>query len=251
MGVVVGDSGTVSKGREGCSDLIQRIASAAGKVLLLPALQGFQLNNPMGKLVVFCQSCTTAAEIKGLNARALEGASLETSGGKWSEGGAEGRAGKQMPWSSEQSGQPSCKPSPVESLLSSANSLYGFIFHFLLKEVDRYLRHNDFLNLRKKELLYKKYLEDVSEPFVQKMKDRMHSQSQREVQKRRQEQLSQYLNYCTKKVSMRSTFLSWRGLYTEGCDKVRGLSVISCQLSNLEFRYNLPVTYFSQGPQQW
>lgn len=84
-----------------------------------------------------------------------------------------------------------------------------FIFHFLLKEVERYLRHNDFLNLRKKELLYKKYHEDVSEPFMQKMKDRMDSKSQREVQKRKQEQLSQYLNYCTKKVSTRSTFLSW------------------------------------------
>ncbi|XP_056344922.1 protein FAM228B [Oenanthe melanoleuca] len=68
-----------------------------------------------------------------------------------------------------------------------------------VREVDRYLRHSDFLNLRKKELLYKKYLEDVSEPFLQKMKDRMDSKSEEEVQKRRQEQLSQYLNYCTKK----------------------------------------------------
>ncbi|XP_005044397.1 PREDICTED: protein FAM228B [Ficedula albicollis] len=68
-----------------------------------------------------------------------------------------------------------------------------------VREVDRYLRHSDFLNLRKKELLYKKYLEDVSEPFMQKMKDRMDSQSEEEVQKRRQEQFSQYLNYCTKK----------------------------------------------------
>uniref|UniRef100_A0A8C0Z7Y3 Family with sequence similarity 228 member B n=1 Tax=Cyanistes caeruleus TaxID=156563 RepID=A0A8C0Z7Y3_CYACU len=74
-----------------------------------------------------------------------------------------------------------------------------FIFHFLLKEVDRYLRHCDFLDLRKTELLYKKYLEDVSEPFMQKMKDQMHSQSEEEVQKRRREQFSQYLNYCAKK----------------------------------------------------
>ncbi|XP_033368980.1 protein FAM228B isoform X3 [Parus major] len=67
------------------------------------------------------------------------------------------------------------------------------------QEVDRYLRHCDFLDLRKTELLYKKYLEDVSEPFMQKMKDQMHSQSEEEVQKRRQEQFSQYLNYCAKK----------------------------------------------------
>lgn len=99
-----------------------------------------------------------------------------------------------------------------------------FIFYFLLKEVDRYLRHSDFLDLRKTELLYKRYLEDVSEPFMQKIKDQMDSQSWEEVQKMIQEQFSQYLNYSTKKVSMRSTFLSWRGLYTEDCGQDQGFS---------------------------
>lgn len=238
VGVVVGDRGTVSKGREGCSDLIwsSELPVLQGRSFCCPscrvwcsqppALQGFQLNNLMGKLVIFCQSCTTASEIKGLNARALERASLETSGGKWSEGGAEGRAGKQMPWRvSRQVSQAASLH--VWNLYCPQPIIYMvFIFHFLLKEVERYLRHNDFLNLRKKELLYKKYHEDVSEPFMQKMKDRMDSKSQREVQKRKQEQLSQYLNYCTKKVSTRSTFLSWWGLYAEGWDKVRGLAVI-------------------------
>lgn len=79
------------------------------------------------------------------------------------------------------------------------------------------MRHSDFLDLRKTEILYKTYLEDVSEPFMQKMKDQMDSQSEEEVRKRRQEQFSQYLNYRTKKVSITSTFLSWRGLHTEGC----------------------------------
>ncbi|XP_066036112.1 protein FAM228B isoform X2 [Chamaea fasciata] len=68
-----------------------------------------------------------------------------------------------------------------------------------VREVDRYLRHSDFLDLRNTELLYKKYLEDVSEPFMQKIKDQMDSQSREEVQKRLQEQFSQYLNYSTKK----------------------------------------------------
>ncbi|NXB40671.1 F228B protein, partial [Eulacestoma nigropectus] len=68
-----------------------------------------------------------------------------------------------------------------------------------VREVDRYLRHSDFLDLRKTEILYRKYLEDVSQPFLQKMKDQMDSQSEEEVRKRRQEQFSQYLNYCTKK----------------------------------------------------
>ncbi|NXE91665.1 F228B protein, partial [Menura novaehollandiae] len=68
-----------------------------------------------------------------------------------------------------------------------------------VREVDRYLRHNDFLDLRKKEMLYKKWLEDVSEPLLQKIKDKMDSQTDEKVQKRRQEQFSQYLNYCRKK----------------------------------------------------
>ncbi|KFV70996.1 Protein FAM228B, partial [Dryobates pubescens] len=68
-----------------------------------------------------------------------------------------------------------------------------------VREVDRYLRHNDFLNLRKKEMLYKKWLEDVSEPLLQKIEDKMDSQSSEEIRKRREEQLSLYLNHCKKK----------------------------------------------------
>lgn len=69
------------------------------------------------------------------------------------------------------------------------------------------MRHNDFLNLRKKEILYKKWLEDVSEPLLQKIEDKMGSQSSDEIEKRKEEQLALYLNYCKKKVS-RSKFLS-------------------------------------------
>ncbi|XP_054135019.1 protein FAM228B [Melozone crissalis] len=68
-----------------------------------------------------------------------------------------------------------------------------------VRELDRYLKQNDFLDLRKTELLYKKYLDNVSEPLMQKMKKKMDSQSEKEVWKRRQEQFSQYLNYFTKK----------------------------------------------------
>ncbi|XP_017668534.1 PREDICTED: protein FAM228B isoform X2 [Lepidothrix coronata] len=67
------------------------------------------------------------------------------------------------------------------------------------QKVDRYLRHNDFLNLRKKEIVYKEWLKDVLEPVLQKIEDEMGSQSIEEMQKRKQEQLSQYLNYCNKK----------------------------------------------------
>ncbi|NXE14277.1 F228B protein, partial [Lophotis ruficrista] len=66
-------------------------------------------------------------------------------------------------------------------------------------EVDKYLRHNDFLNLRKKEILYKKWLEDVSDPLLQRIEDKMGSQSSEEIQKRKEEQHSLYLNYRNKK----------------------------------------------------
>ncbi|XP_009956474.1 PREDICTED: protein FAM228B, partial [Leptosomus discolor] len=71
--------------------------------------------------------------------------------------------------------------------------------NYFVREVDRYLRHNDFLNLRRKEILYKKWLEDVSEPLLQKIEDKMDSQSSEEIRKRKDEQLTLYLNYCKKK----------------------------------------------------
>ncbi|KAM9016637.1 protein FAM228B [Ara ararauna] len=71
--------------------------------------------------------------------------------------------------------------------------------NYFVREVDRYLRHNEFLDLRKKEMLYKKWLEDVSEPLLQKIEDKMDSKSSEEIQKRKEEQLSLYLDYCKKK----------------------------------------------------
>ncbi|NXA29457.1 F228B protein, partial [Ibidorhyncha struthersii] len=71
--------------------------------------------------------------------------------------------------------------------------------NYFVREVDRYLRHNDFLNLRKKEILYKKWLEDVSEPLLQKIQNKMDSQSSEEIRKRKEQQHSLYLNYCNKK----------------------------------------------------
>ncbi|NXI98290.1 F228B protein, partial [Psophia crepitans] len=71
--------------------------------------------------------------------------------------------------------------------------------NYFVREVDRYLRHNDFLNLRRKEILYKKWLKDVSEPLLQKIEDKVDSQSSEEIRKRKEQQLSLYLNYCKKK----------------------------------------------------
>ncbi|POI22746.1 hypothetical protein CIB84_013505, partial [Bambusicola thoracicus] len=99
------------------------------------------------------------------------------------------------------------KAAPDEStdIITSAQSVLDRENYFV-KEVDRYLRHHDFLNLRKKEILYKKWLEDVSEPLLWKIEDKMDSQSREEIQKRREEQLSLYLNYCKKKRFHNSAF---------------------------------------------
>ncbi|XP_075271052.1 protein FAM228B isoform X2 [Opisthocomus hoazin] len=89
-------------------------------------------------------------------------------------------------------------PDQSQDIISSAHCILDRENYFV-KEVDRYLRHNDFLNLRRKEMLYKKWLQEVSEPLLQKIEDKMDSQSSEEIRKRKEEQLSLYLNYCKKK----------------------------------------------------
>ncbi|XP_023780078.1 protein FAM228B isoform X2 [Cyanistes caeruleus] len=119
--------------------------------------------------------------------------SVNSSEGPWLQRFANGKPlrkpKRQQPWKAA--------PDQSQDIIASVQCLLDR--ENFVREVDRYLRHCDFLDLRKTELLYKKYLEDVSEPFMQKMKDQMHSQSEEEVQKRRREQFSQYLNYCAKK----------------------------------------------------
>ncbi|XP_063280287.1 protein FAM228B [Prinia subflava] len=119
--------------------------------------------------------------------------SVNSSEGPWLQRFADGKpvrkAKRQQPWKAA--------PDQSREIIASVRCILDR--ESFVREVDRYLRHSDFLNLRKTELLYKKYLEDVSEPFMQKIKDQMESQSWEEVQKRMQEQLSQYLNYSTKK----------------------------------------------------
>ncbi|XP_019376382.1 PREDICTED: protein FAM228B isoform X4 [Gavialis gangeticus] len=73
---------------------------------------------------------------------------------------------------------------------------------YFVKEVDKYLNHNDFLNLRKKEIQYKKWLERVSEPLLHKIEDKVDSQSSEEIEERKRNQLALYLNYCNKKGSV-------------------------------------------------
>ncbi|XP_054826203.1 protein FAM228B-like isoform X1 [Eublepharis macularius] len=70
-----------------------------------------------------------------------------------------------------------------------------------VREVDRYLKHNEFLALRRKEMQYKKWFENVSSPLLQKIQDKVDKQSSEEIEERKRKQLSLYLNYCNKKQS--------------------------------------------------
>ncbi|XP_024049823.2 protein FAM228B [Terrapene carolina triunguis] len=79
----------------------------------------------------------------------------------------------------------------IQSILDREN--------YFVKEVDKYLRDRDFLELRKEEIQYKKWLERVSEPLLQKIEDKVDSQSSEEIEERKRKQLSLYLNYCNKK----------------------------------------------------
>ncbi|XP_071598188.1 protein FAM228B [Heliangelus exortis] len=89
-------------------------------------------------------------------------------------------------------------PDESEDIIAAAQCILDREYYFV-REVDRYLKHNNFLHLRKKEMLYKKWLESVLEPLLQKLMEKMDSQSSEEIEKRRAEQLSLYLNYCNKK----------------------------------------------------
>ncbi|XP_077667662.1 protein FAM228B isoform X1 [Eretmochelys imbricata] len=108
------------------------------------------------------------------------------------------------------------EPSTTLQPCSGAPNMRGSDNHWLLKlkcprsqteydlqtpeqEVDKYLKHRDFLELRKKEIQYKKWLECVSEPLLQKIEDKVDSQSSEEIEERKRKQLSLYLNYCNKK----------------------------------------------------
>ncbi|XP_063173842.1 protein FAM228B isoform X2 [Candoia aspera] len=80
---------------------------------------------------------------------------------------------------------------PIQFLLERENCF--------IREVDRYLKHSDFLALRRREMLYKKWFESVSRPLLQKIQDKVDNQSSKEIEERKRKQLSLYLNYCNEK----------------------------------------------------
>lgn len=67
----------------------------------------------------------------------------------------------------------------------------------MIKELDKYLQHHDFLNTRKKEMLYKRWVDHVADPLQKKIIDKV--SSYKKIKKRRQEELDSFLKYLNKK----------------------------------------------------
>lgn len=69
--------------------------------------------------------------------------------------------------------------------------------NYVMKELDKYLNHHDFLNARRKEMLYKKWVERVEDPLQKKIIEKV--SSHKKIKKRRRQELENFLRYVNKK----------------------------------------------------
>ncbi|KAM4867135.1 protein FAM228B-like isoform 1-T6 [Thomomys bottae] len=69
--------------------------------------------------------------------------------------------------------------------------------HDWMKALDQSLYHHDFLNKRKKEILYKKWVEQVADPLQKKIIEKVCSH--KKITKRRQEEIASFLKHVNKK----------------------------------------------------
>ncbi|XP_051037836.1 protein FAM228B [Phodopus roborovskii] len=69
--------------------------------------------------------------------------------------------------------------------------------NYVMKELDKYLYHHDFLNARRKEMLYKKWVECVADPLQKKIIEKVCSH--KKIKKRRRQELDNFLRYVNKK----------------------------------------------------
>ncbi|XP_054422356.1 protein FAM228B-like isoform X2 [Pteronotus mesoamericanus] len=69
--------------------------------------------------------------------------------------------------------------------------------NYIIKELDKYLQHHDFLNARRNELLYKRWVDHVADPLQKKIREKVCSH--KKIKKRRQEELDRFLKYVNQK----------------------------------------------------
>ncbi|XP_044627966.1 protein FAM228A isoform X2 [Equus asinus] len=65
------------------------------------------------------------------------------------------------------------------------------------QELDKYLQHHNFLNARRKEILYKRWVDHVADPLQKKIIEKVCSH--KKIKKRRQEELDGFLKHVNKK----------------------------------------------------
>ncbi|XP_037669261.1 LOW QUALITY PROTEIN: protein FAM228B [Choloepus didactylus] len=69
--------------------------------------------------------------------------------------------------------------------------------NYVIKELDKYLQHHEFLNARRKEMLHKRWVDHVADPLQKKVLGKV--SSHKKIKKRRQEELDGFLKYVNKK----------------------------------------------------
>ncbi|XP_016822630.2 protein FAM228B isoform X1 [Cricetulus griseus] len=69
--------------------------------------------------------------------------------------------------------------------------------NYVMKELDKYLYHHDFLHARRKEMLYKKWVEHVADPLQKKITEKVCSH--KKIKKRRRQELENFLRHVNKK----------------------------------------------------
>ncbi|XP_036119250.1 protein FAM228B-like [Molossus molossus] len=71
--------------------------------------------------------------------------------------------------------------------------------NYVIKELDKYLQRHDFLNVRRREMLYKRWVDHVANPLQKIIAEKV--RSHKKIKKRRQEELDTFLKYVNKKGS--------------------------------------------------
>ncbi|KAK1333245.1 hypothetical protein QTO34_006786 [Cnephaeus nilssonii] len=69
--------------------------------------------------------------------------------------------------------------------------------NYINKELDKYLQRHDFLNTRRKEMLYKRWVDHVAGPLQKKIMEKVCSH--KKIKKRRHRELDTFLKYVNKK----------------------------------------------------
>uniref|UniRef100_A0A7N9CWN9 Family with sequence similarity 228 member B n=1 Tax=Macaca fascicularis TaxID=9541 RepID=A0A7N9CWN9_MACFA len=72
--------------------------------------------------------------------------------------------------------------------------------NYIIKELNKYLQHHAFLNARRKEMLYKRWVDHVADPLQKKIIEKVCSH--KKIKKRRQEELDGFLKHVNKKVTI-------------------------------------------------